>query len=730
MAKNILNLDDFDQIYPDSVDPVWSEAFEQDIRVPNSNAVNEQGEDLTPALHVSNLTSTPFSEAQSAMGNRITHSAVSPLVDLEDALERLERAAQQAGNEPLFDTRAAQDALDILLGRTQGRFYDGFPLLNYNTSADENAQFPEGRIPGDYKMKVIERTGKTQKSPIDGKDHEVWGVTVNVIWYGQNFDADTFLLQIPPDAKPEDTLEIRWRVYSIIQEDLAPTTMLNDATGARIFHGLDSTFISLSPNHLSELTVSYPSLKNLRGIYNWGWGLHPPRIQFIQPVSRMKENGIEDEDGSGRQWDPISYSFVKRNRDLTLDKIGNAAPEKKAYQVAKAAQECETGSAIASMLADPNTLPRGSYRQWMNLASNQRHLPDEAWDKIKDEPGVDPIDGKLGPYDAVIAYMNNELYGLSAAAPVNTEGRKGSAFRDFEQGSISKIKAINLDNHTHYYRNVDFGAQVVRSIKETFTNGKFSFEKFNVKPTYGVPKVAEMQWRTGWGYVPHRGVLQQSAVFPRQRDQEQLRPFTDQLGQTKQGYQFTETANGFFRFNPPPKIREGFGPGNDPLNPDRSSSGIEAGDPLKDWDGQEGICVGQDTEGFGVAKMPNVSPKKEFQHPNPQIQQNLPDKYPDFLRNCENTQGGDIIPPTPAWKPFLAIHPKTGKLENPDCNPSNGMEYWVDKTYQHGRPIPANSVIEANVEAPRASAQLFYQFDPLFHDNAIFSFHPSSDIPR
>ena len=38
--------------------------------------------------------------------------------------------------------------------------------------------------------------------------------------------------------------------------------------------------------------------------------------------------------------------------------------------------------------------------------------------------------------------------------------------------------------------------------------------------------------------------------------------------------------------------------------------------------------------------------------------------------------------------------------------------------------------IVATVEAPRASAQLFYQFDPLFHDNMIFSYHPRSDIIR
>jgi len=30
------------------------------------------------------------------------------------------------------------------------------------------------------------------------------------------------------------------------------------------------------------------------------------------------------------------------------------------------------------------------------------------------------------------------------------------------------------------------------------------------------------------------------------------------------------------------------------------------------------------------------------------------------------------------------------------------------------------------IEAPRASAQVFYQFDDLFHDNAIFSPHPKS----
>jgi len=48
----------------------------------------------------------------------------------------------------------------------------------------------------------------------------------------------------------------------------------------------------------------------------------------------------------------------------------------------------------------------------------------------------------------------------------------------------------------------------------------------------------------------------------------------------------------------------------------------------------------------------------------------------------------------------------------------------------HGRPVPGQSSITANIESARSGAQLFYQFDPLFHDNMIFSYHPRRDIVR
>ncbi|MGF1514575.1 MAG: hypothetical protein ACFB5Z_12905, partial [Elainellaceae cyanobacterium] len=647
MADNILNMDDFNKVYPDSVDPVLTQAFQREVRMPNSHAVDETTSGRVPALHVSELKSTPLHQAQSMLGHNIVHPAVPPWVDLEDALERLLRAARQAGNAALSDLSAAHEACDILLGRTQGRFYDGFGLLNYNVSPELPGQrLTADHVPGEYKMKTIQPTGRTTPNPV-GVERPIWEVTVNSVWYGQNFDSDIFLLQIPVEAEPTDTVEIHWRIYSLIQEDLAPATVLNDGFG-RIFHGLDSSFLSLPPRHLSEITTR--TIPNLRGIYNWGWGVHPPRVQFIQPVERTRATdkvGTVEPGADGVGWDPLFYSFVKRNRDLTLAMVSAAAPEKKAYRVAQAAIAGEQGALIVDMLTDGDTPPRGLFRQWMNLASDQRRLPDEAWDMIEGEPGVDRVSGKIGKYDVVHVYMNNKAYGVSASAQPNTEG-KGATVRDFDQGDVLRVKVVNLDNHTHYYRNVDFGAQFVKETKKTFGNGKFSFEKFSAKPTYGVPKVVEMQWRTGWGYVPHRGVAQQGGVFPRDRDREQLAPFTDQFGNRKYGYQFTSSANGFYRFNPPDFIRAGFGhPDSSESGPDPISGVLHTdftpGTPLRDADGRDGIKIGKDTEGFGVAQMPDGP----YSHPNPDTGNNLPPSYPPFLSNDPNAAGGDIIPPTP-----------------------------------------------------------------------------------
>ena len=736
MAKNVNNMTDFDLVYPDSVDPVLSQAFDEEIRVPNTSP----SKDGRANLHASELKSTPFNQARSMRGFPIKGNIHTPWDDLELALENLDRTAQQAGNQPIADLTAANEIWAILRGTTQGKAYDGFQLLNYNFAHAKYHQVNKGEgltpdhIPGEYKMKKLVDAGKTITSQIDGKKHKLWEVTINMLWAGQNFDSDTFLLRIPKLAHDYDEIQINWRIYSMIQEDLAPTTILNDAFG-RIFHGFDSTFLSMANGSLNEITVKYPSVINLRGIYNWGWGVHPPRIQFIQPVREQ-----DAEQGGKNGWDPISYSFVVRNReDLIIENIGLASPEKKAYWVAEQALAGKSGAEISRMLNERQTKPKGVFNEWVALARNQRQLPPEAWDVIRDLPGVSPADREIGKFDAVLAFVNNKLYGISRVGQPNTDG-KGDVINDFDQGDVTRTKVINLDRHTHYYRNVDFGARFSDGMKETFGNGKFSFDKFSPKPSYGVPKIAEMLWRTGWGYVPHRGVVQQSGLFARMVDQQHLTDFFDQFGVKFSGYVFKNNVSGYWRFSPPAFIRAGFGHKDfppppppapcqestdnsasvaelepDPINPERAP--IDAGNALKDADGHDGVLIGFNTEAFGVAKMPAG---KMTHHPN-QTKFSC-QVFPGFLRNPD-LQGGDLIPPTPAWKPYLSLNPETGELGD------NGG-YWVDKSYLHGRPVKGNSSIETEIEAPRASAQLFYNFDPLFHDNAIFSWHPSSDVAR
>ena len=659
----------------DSFDPVLG------VRVPNTSPVV----DGLPNLHATELKVTPLMGALSVTGHPIS-SMRDPLQDLELALTRLAASANQAGNGTLDDMSSAQEVMDILLGNTEGRMYDGYPMLAYNRGA-----FASDHMPGEFKMKRLTDTGETVMSPIDGQEHKIWEVTINMLWFRQNFESDMFLMRVPFEADDFDHLRINWRVYSLIQEDLAPTTIMNDGFG-RIFHGFDSTFTSIPAFALGEISINYPSLKHFRGLYNWGWGNHPPRVSFLQPVYEINADG---------GLHPHSLSFVTRNREnLTIENISDAAPEKKAMKVAEAALNGASGAEVLAMLTDPDTGPRGTFREWVRLADDQRQLPPEAWDVLLEEDGLLP--GEFGDYDIVVAFMNNKLFGDTPYAQPGSEG-KGGVVRDWEQAGVVRVKVINLDNHTYYYRNVDFGAQFSEDIEDAFGNGKFSFEKFNPKPTYGVPKVAEMQWRTGWGFVPHKGIRGQSGLFPREVDLEYAAGFLDQLGEEHLGYVF-QNVSGYWRFNPPAGIREG--------------EGLPAGDPLREMDGTDGVMIGLDTEGFGVAKMPEGMLTK---HPN---QASFAEQtFPGFLRN-PNSTGGDIIPPTPPWAPYLTLNPETGTLLDLDGT------WWVDQTYFHGRPVLPQESFAADVEAPRAGAQLFYQFDPLFHDNSVFSLHPRSDIVR
>ena len=691
--------------------------------------------------------------AVSATGH-VIKSTKSPQRDLFSASLRLSNSAR-AG---IVDSAAAEEMLDILLGRTEGKIYDGFPLLNFNRFNSEDVPsgaFSKGSVPGEYKMKQLRFTGEQEPSwKEDGTLVNIWEIDVNHLWYDQQFDSDTFLIKVPyedPETgiKPDqnDVLRINYTIYSLVEEDFAPTQVTLDAQVGLDFEsgsvrfpykGQDTVWRRVLPNTVHKMTVQHTAIRFIRGIYIWGWNVHPPRIQFLQPILEVKYNSTGE-----INYEPQGLSFATRNRNLSIDDIGDAAPEKKLYNVAKWALEgMLTAEEIDGYMNDSAQGPRGTWQEWIQTMTDQRFLPPEARDILASE-------GKtVDDYDFVTVYMNNEMYG---AGPLS------HTIRPWSQGEHMHVRLMNLDNHTHYFRNVGFGAPLHNDYAEYREDGIFSFEIMNFKPLYGAPKVAEMQWRAGWGFRPHYSVVQQLDVFPRKSDERRLEPYLAPNLETNTmeiywGYQYSKDfRGGDFPFNPPPFIiHDVFNPAHETLYDLsffklRFWSSALLNNVAYRWDRwketspdsyKPGLVIGQTTEGYGTANMcPDMPPGfcgdiaqyhwrgiKNWPAPNDPSVPKTELRFPPFLRNPDQVQGGDIIPPTWTWKPFLWINPNNGTIYMDPEDESKG--YWADQTYSHGAPIFAGEDKVITIEMPRAAAQLFYQFDDLFHDNAIFSPHP------
>lgn len=722
-------------------DPALTATKGEVIKIPNTDQ-SADGVELTQVEGDIVYEDTTSGTATSMLGHTITHVA-SPNYDMRVALQALERAADLGDTAGM--TNAADELRDILLGTTQGRIYDGFSMLNFNRYTEPSipgSAFPPGVTEGEYKTRVAVDTGETFVSPYDGEERKIWEVDINHLYYDGQIDADTFLVHFKAFQNasgewelphPDDTLRVNYHIYSLVEEDFSPTLVmldkrLADNTVQFPFKGYDAVWVPFKPGEKVTLSVNYPPIRQVRGIYDWGWRVHPPRIQFVQPIYDMinQHTGLPE-------LDPQGESFAFRNRELTIDKIADAAPEKKMYQVAEAVLDGTPAEIIHRWLTEDDEGPRGTWVDWADLVTNQRQLPDEAWDVLSQEDGLSR--GSFGDFKLVSVFMNNEMYG---------DGPDQPEIERWLQGERLTVKLINLDHHTHYFRNVDFGARVHDDILRCCGGGFTSFEIMNFKPSFGAPKVAEAQWRAGWGFRPHYDVIQQQDVFSRPSDRIELKPYTGGDGDTHYGYRYSaEHRGGDFRFNPPPFII------TDIENP--------AQFPLRDSDGQDGLLVGQFTPGYGTGQMcPNDpfpgfcttdisanNPHAVLNFPPPPLQGQpvLPpdvgkfpnDVYPDhpvelrfppFLRNPAQGQegAGDIIPPTGAWRPFLWYHPINGTLFNDPNDPSKG--FWADYTYSHGAPVFAGGTLDAVVEAPRSAAQVFYQFDDLFHDNDIFSPHP------
>jgi len=690
--------DEYDPNWPGIREPVLSELFEKDFRMDQTIQVigfNEQVNIIGKIVRTK-------AQGRKSLGTSTIANVNSPFDDLTEALDDLQDAAEEGDAAAML--APAQEVENVLLGNTQGYIYDGFPLLNFNMGAVFSDQ-----VPGEYKMKQVVDSGETIVGP-HGAVHKIWDVTVNMLWYDQNFDSDTYLIRVPLAANEFDFLRVHYRIYSLSQEILSPTSILEDyafpGSLGLPFKAFDMLWRDVNPGQVTDATVQFPQFAFLKEIATWGYNKPQARRQRIHLVFEQV-NAHTGQVGL----DPAGRSLAERNRALTLDGIGDAAPEKKLYNLAQAVLAGASPLQVVAMMGDDEDGTPSLWEDWVALAQDPGQLPPEAWAVLAQE-GIPQ--GTFGPYRFVSVFLNNEMYG---------DGPFGQNIPYFFQGYRFAFKVINLDNHTHYLRVEDGGPRLYNSIRTCYSapQGQNSLEIQNRKPIFGAPKEMELQWRAAWGFRPHLDVISQSDLFRRPKDRLRLLPFQDGEGTVWNGWQYDpDLRGGDFVFNPPQTVI------GTPLQP--SSQG------LRESDGTEGLLIGTTTPGYGTAKMCTDAAhalgdycRDDLSGIHPLGLRNVDLDgdgvndvlwFPPYLRNPD-PNGGDLILGTPEWKPFLWLNPANGSLLVDPADPSQG--WWADKTFVYGAPVPGGGSMTATIQAPRAFGRALYLVDGLFSDNAVYS---------
>ena len=633
-----------------------------------------------------------------------------PSQSLRYGLENLEDAA--SNNQPQSMMLAAGELQSILLGTTQGRIYDGFSMLNYDRGAWQN-----DHVVGEYKTKRFTDRGRRVPG-LDGRLRPVWEADVNLLYYDEEVDSDTFFLVVPLAADFRDTVQLNYTIYSTGTESFSPSTLLQDLSpfdeGALPSKGFDAAWVPLKGNETTRISIDHGSLGTLRGIQLWGWYAKPDRSQYMEIV--REELGPQ----GTTQLDARGATMMELLRGLDLDSIADAAPEKKILQVTNAVLAGATPNQVLSMLQQSNVAPLGTMNDWHKVLQHKDQFPMEALQILASEgihPDV-PGPNRLGTYDAILVYANQEVYSTS----LDIEGHdpltgQPIPLSNDAQGSMWKVKVINLDNVTHYLQTHDYGPALHDDIDTCrfAPSGGHSLEIYVDQVIQGAPKMDELQWRVGWGLRDGLGVVNQFDIFTQAQDLPNLQGFLDQTGQTVEGWQWPLSDRvADFRVDPP----------MDWLGSQATSGLIE--------NGGAGVVIGTETPGFGTAKMPTTD-LSSF-HPHSALNTDTDGDgqldallFPAWLRN-PSALGGDLIPSTPLWMPFLYRNPNNGTAWINPADHDQGP--WIDQSFAFGQPVPANSDGFLEMRRPRSQGQALWHYDGLFRDNAASPSRTSDRFTR
>ncbi|MFK5956375.1 MAG: hypothetical protein QM477_08035 [Planctomycetota bacterium] len=679
---------------PGLLDPVIQTYLGRTWRLPSSHQVTPDSEQINI---VGRVRKTRADQDVSSTGQAIQNTD-DPSQSLRNGLESLQDAAMN--NQMGAMTLAAEDLRAILLGTTQGSIYDGFAMLNYNRGTWQN-----DHVAGEYKTKRL--TDRGQKIPgLDGRLRTVWEADVNLLYYDEDVDSDTFFLIAPLAADFRDSVQLNYTVYSTGTESFSPSTLVQDLSpfgeGALPSKGFDAAWVPLSGNEVTRISIDHGSLGTLRGVQLWGWYAEPDRSQYMEIVRE------ELDAQGGTRFEVRGATMMELLRGLNLDSIGDAAPEMKILQVADAVLAGSSANQVLAMLQQGNVAPLGTLNDWRKVLQGKDSFPLEALQILALE-GIQPDvfgPNRLGPYDAILVYANHEVYSTS----LDLEGHDpltgfSIPLSNDPQGSMWKVKVINLDNTTHYLQTHDYGPALHDDIATCrfAPSGGHSLEIYVDQVIQGGPKMDELQWRLAWGLRDGLGVVGQFDIFTQAQDLPNLQGFLDQSGQALAGWQWPLSDRiTDFRVDPPMAW----------LGSTATSGLIE--------NGGSGVVIGTETPGFGGAKMP-LSDLSAF-HPDGAFNTDTNGDgqlnallFPAWLRN-PSASGGDLIPSTPLWLPFLYRNPNNGTAWMDPTDHALGA--WIDQSFVFGEPIQANSDGFLEMRRPRSQGQALWHYDGLFRDTA------------
>lgn len=371
------------------------------------------------------------------------------LVQIE-AIERYYRSGSVRRNE--VARIYIQNAIDILEGNKlhvqtlPNRAYEGMPLLHYN---------------GPLKRKMVMPIYDPQTKQVIGGN-----VEVNLVYYGENIESDTSMLDLTLVQEVPWTITYHVNILKNGIEDFSPFVMYFDNTNqstplpvraASAGIAMDQSFFPM----LKEGTRYTVKIKQSLGkhwslAYHWGWRIHPPRVQVLENATKIFPVNAFGQPGRTSLYNMETQVFgvnPRKNqaaKEQAIGMIGDLAPAKRMWNLLR-----ELKTQFRSRDYDPDVakpLVEDLRATYLDLLTRRR-LP----------RGVEPDPNAT----LTMLYVNNTIYGEAPAnVSGNGSGLGAEAFKGVMEytlvdwktrGFNYKVKLLNADKFPHMYVNVDFG---------------------------------------------------------------------------------------------------------------------------------------------------------------------------------------------------------------------------------------------------------------------------------